>query len=99
MLLGFSKKISVAARDRICARLMAISSPFITWDLNIPAKLWVYNGTLLPNPSGNKGVTVCVCKYQENLLNYAKVIFFLRKAMVFVGLDFHSDDVAVIDYL
>ena len=52
MLLGFSMKFSVAAISgvRICARLMAIGSLSIIWDLKHTGEPWVYNGTPLPNP-------------------------------------------------
>ena len=43
---------------RICARLLVIGSPPITWDLIHTGELWVYIGTTLPKPSGNTGVMV-----------------------------------------
>ena len=65
MVLGFSMKFGSSQFEvRICARLMTIGSPPITWDLKHTGELWVYFGTPLPNPSGNTGVMVCaVCVY------------------------------------
>ena len=41
LMLGFPiRNVSVVAG--ICARLMAIGSPPITWDLNITGEIWVY---------------------------------------------------------
>ena len=60
----FYEILSSSSELGICARLMAIGSPPITWDLKHTGEPWVYIGTPLPNPSGNTGVMVCVmCMY------------------------------------
>ena len=75
-------KFSVAAR--ICARLMAISSPLITGDLKHTGGLWVYIGTPLPNPSGNTGVMVSVC-VKKKVLHFCIQQHFFITSETFVA--------------
>ena len=52
---------------------MAIGSPPITWDLKHTGEPWVYIGTPLPNPSGNRGVMVCMYIGFKSLLKSSVV--------------------------